>query len=325
MPIGVIGRLTFDRAGRRLGFTMSTADSTGDVYVVDLADAQAGALDRERGRRPRAARLRRTRARRYPSFDGARSRPGSTSPRRRPREPLPVIINIHGGPEAQTHGGFSAQTQYWVNELGVAVIVPNVRGSSGYGKSYLLLDNGERREDSVKDIGALLDWIGTQPDLDAARVAVIGGSYGGYMVLASLVHYATGSRCGVDVVGISNFVTFLERTEAYRRDLRRAEYGDERDPRCGRSCCSISPLTQRGQDQGARCSSAQGQNDPRVPAERGRADRRHACGSRQTVWYVLATDEGHGFQKKPNRDYLLRATSSVLRAALVALIDDEFD
>src|SRR4029453_12164939 len=129
---------------------------------------------------------------------------------------LPVVIQIHGGPEGQEQPNFNPRRQSWVNELGAAVIIPNVRGSSGYGKTYMGLDNAEKREDSVKDIGALLDWVAKQPDLDASRVAVVGQSYGGYMGLAPLVHFGDRIKAGVDIVGIANFVTFLEKTSGYR-------------------------------------------------------------------------------------------------------------
>ena len=152
----------------------------------------------------------------------------------------------------------------------MAVIYPNVRGSSGYGKTYLKLDNGERREDSVKDIGALLDWIATQPDLDRDRVAVQGGSYGGYMALASMTHYNDRLRCGIDVVGISNWVTFLTNTQSYRRDLRRVEYGDERIPSDGRFLQKISPLNS-AEKITKPLLVVQGKNDPRVPGHRVRA------------------------------------------------------
>src|SRR5690606_30857905 len=155
-------------------------------------------------------------------------------------------------------------TQLWVNRLGAAVIAPNVRGSSGYGRSYVQLDNGELRENSVMDIGALLDWIETQPGLDADRVAVVGGSYGGYMVLASAVHFSDRLAAAAEIVGTINFVTFLENTEAYRRDLRRPEYGDERNPEMRAFLESISPSTHAGRIQ-IPLLVAQGQNDPRVP------------------------------------------------------------
>src|SRR3954451_4003434 len=131
---------------------------------------------------------------------------------------------------------------YYITRLGVAASFPNVRGSSGYGKTFLTLDDGMKREDSVRDIGALLDWIKTQPDLDSERIMVTGGSYGGYMSLAVATHYADRIRCSIDVVGISTFVSFLERTEPYRQDLRRVEYGDERDPAMRKFLEQISPL-----------------------------------------------------------------------------------
>jgi dipeptidyl aminopeptidase/acylaminoacyl peptidase len=194
--------------------------------------------------------------------------------------------------------------------------VPNVRGSSGYGKSYLLLDNGAKREDSVKDIGSLLDWIATRPELDKSRVAVSGGSYGGFMVLATMAAYADRLRCGVDVVGISNFVTFLENTEAYRRDLRRAEYGDERDPEMRKLLLSISPMTNA-----ARIVDplfvVQGKNDPRVPFTEAEQIVATVRKNGTPVWYEMALDEGHGFQKKTNRDHYQNATILFLEEYLL--------
>jgi dipeptidyl aminopeptidase/acylaminoacyl peptidase len=316
VPLGVIGRLGFDRGGTRLGFSMSTADSTGDAYVLDVAtrklerwtESETGGIDRARFVSPQLVE--------YRSFDGRMIPAWLYRPRHPARTKLPVVISIHGGPEAQSRPSFNAQTQYWLNELGVAVLIPNVRGSSGYGKSYLLLDNGKLREDSVKDIGALLDWIPTQPDLDPSRVAVIGGSYGGYMVLSALTHFGDRLRCAVDVVGISNFVSFLERTEAYRRDLRRAEYGDERDPTMRAFLLSIAPLTRAAKIKRP-LFVAQGLNDPRVPASESEQIVRTVRKQKVPVWYVVANDEGHGFQKKPNRDYLMRATSQFFEQHLL--------
>ena len=316
VPLGVIGRLAFDRESKRLGFSMSTSDSTADVYVLDVAtrklvrwtESETGGIERARFVAPQLIQ--------YPSFDGRAIPAWLYKPKQPGRAKLPVVISIHGGPESQSRPGFSAQTQYWLNELGVAVLVPNVRGSSGYGKSYLLLDNGKLREDSVKDIGKLLDWIATQPDLDPTRVAVTGGSYGGYMVLAALTHFGDRLRCGVDVVGISNFVSFLERTEAYRRDLRRQEYGDERDPAMRAFLLSIAPLTHAAKIKRP-LLVAQGLNDPRVPASESEQIVRTVRTQKAPVWYVVASDEGHGFQKKPNRDYLLRATSQFFEQYLL--------
>ena len=194
--------------------------------------------------------------------------------------------------------------------------MPNVRGSSGYGKAYLQLDNGYQREDSVKDIGALLDWVARQSELDAERVAVIGGSYGGYMVLASMTHYDDRLRAGIDIVGISNFVTFLENTQDYRRDLRRVEYGDERDPEMRAFLEKISPTTNAGKITKP-LFVAQGLNDPRVPASESEQMVEVIRENGGVVWYLLARDEGHGFRKKANRDYYGRAVVLFLQEHLL--------
>jgi dipeptidyl aminopeptidase/acylaminoacyl peptidase len=229
--------------------------------------------------------------------------------------PHPVLIDIHGGPESQAAPTFSPFTQFLVREMGFVVISPNVRGSSGYGKTFLNLDNGEDREDSVKDIGALLVWIGAQRDLDAKKVFVSGGSYGGYMSLAAMVNYGDRLRGGIDVVGISNFVTFLESTSAYRRDLRRAEYGDERIPRMRAYLQRISPLTSA-----SRISKpllvVQGLNDPRVPANESQQMVAKIRGRGGEVWYLAAKDEGHGFRKKQNRDFYQKTIVTFLERQL---------
>jgi dipeptidyl aminopeptidase/acylaminoacyl peptidase len=229
---------------------------------------------------------------------------------------LPVVINIHGGPEAQARPTFNPTAQFLANELGVAVLVPNVRGSSGYGKTWLTLDNAEKREDSVRDIGALLDWVAAQPELDADRIGVYGGSYGGYMVLATLATYPERVRAGVDLVGISHFGTFLKNTEDYRRDLRRAEYGDERDPAIADLFERISPLNNAHRIT-APLFVAQGRNDPRVPWTEAEQIVRAVRGNGQPVWYLLFADEGHGFRKKTNADYFTAASMLFWRAHLL--------
>jgi dipeptidyl aminopeptidase/acylaminoacyl peptidase len=315
LPKGVVSGLKFDRQSKRLAFTMSTPQSSWDAYSVELASrkvtrwtsSEVGGLDPEGFVVPELVKV--------ASFDALEVPAWYYRPRVAGKR-HPVVIVIHGGPEGQSTSAFNWRAQYLVGELGAAVLEPNVRGSSGYGKSYLELDNHAKREDSVKDIGALLDWIAKQPELDPERVAVMGGSYGGYMVLASMTHFADRLRCGIDIVGISNFVTFLERTEAYRRDLRRVEYGDERDPDMRALLEKISPTTNA-----AKITKplfvVQGQNDPRVPvgeAEQIVATVREAG---HAVWYLLAKDEGHGFQKKPNRDFELNAEALFLRKHLV--------
>ena len=198
-----------------------------------------------------------------------------------------------------------------MNEMGIALIEPNVRGSTGYGKSFTKLDNGYLREDTVKDIGALLDWVATQPDLDAKRIAVMGGSYGGYMSLATMTHFSDRLRCGIDIVGISNFVTFLESTQEYRRDLRRVEYGDERDAKMREFLLRISPLTNTAKIRVPMLVAA-GQNDPRVPVTESQQVVKTVRSGGGQVWYVLAKDEGHGFAKKQNADYVWHAIAMFL-------------
>jgi dipeptidyl aminopeptidase/acylaminoacyl peptidase len=197
--------------------------------------------------------------------------------------------------------------------MGVVILYPNIRGSSGYGKTFLQLDNGFEREGSYKDIGALLDWIATQPDLDAKRVMVTGGSYGGHMTLAVSYLYADKIRCAVNIVGISNLVTFLENTESYRRDLRRAEYGDERDPKMQAVFERISPSNHAAKIKSA-LLVAHGRNDPRVPFGEAELIASKAQGP---VWTVYADNEGHGFAKKENRDYLNAATVMFFREFLL--------
>ncbi|RYZ67506.1 MAG: S9 family peptidase, partial [Proteobacteria bacterium] len=226
--------------------------------------------------------------------------------------PHPVVIDIHGGPESQYRPGWSAFTQFLVAELGYVVVAPNVRGSSGYGRSFLKLDDGRLREDSVRDIGSLLVWIGLQPGMDRDRISVMGGSYGGYMSLASLVMYGDRLAGAVDVVGISNFVTFLTRTSAYRRDLRRAEYGDERNTEMRAFLQRISPLT-NAKSIRKPLFIVQGLNDPRVPATESEQMLAAVRANGGRVWYLAAKDEGHGFRKKGNRDAYLEATAQFLK------------
>jgi dipeptidyl aminopeptidase/acylaminoacyl peptidase len=256
----------------------------------------------------------------YPTFDKVNKKPRDIpaflyKPDKSGKK-FPVIIDIHGGPEGQEQPTFSSLNQFFVNELGIAVIAPNVRGSSGYGKTYLMLDNGFKREESVQDIGKLLDWIAAQPDLDAERVAVFGGSYGGYMVLSSMVNFNERLRCGIDVVGISNFVTFLNNTQEYRRDLRRVEYGDERDPQMAAFLEKISPTTNAHKITRP-LFVVQGLNDPRVPASEAEQIVAKVRQNNVEVWYMLAKDEGHGFRKKSNRDYYMAAMILFLQKNLI--------
>jgi dipeptidyl aminopeptidase/acylaminoacyl peptidase len=252
----------------------------------------------------------------WKSFDGRMISGFLYLPPKRFAGPRPVIVNIHGGPEGQSLPNFIGRNNYYIGELGVAMIYPNVRGSSGYGKTFLALDNGLKREDSVKDIGALLDWIAGDARLDSKRILVTGGSYGGYMTLASAFHFNDRLCCTVDVVGISNFVSFFERTSPYRRDLRRVEYGDERDPKIREFFEKIAPLNHASEISKPMFIVA-GRNDPRVPAHEGEQMAAAIRKNGAPVWYLIADDEGHGFAKKKNQDYQFAATVMFVKEFLL--------
>jgi len=330
LPVGLIGGLVFSPDNRKLGMTLNSADSPNDAYVLTLGRkplsyrsltrwtfSEVGGLDTAGFSRPIPVQY--PTPLHYGSGEDAETRvigipafvylpPG--------KGPFPVIIYIHGGPESQFRPGFNSEFQLWIEHLGVAVIAPNVRGSLGYGFRFMAMDDGYRREDAVRDIGALLDWIAAQPSLDASRVAVFGASYGGYMALAAAVHYSDRLSAAVDRVGISNFVTFLENTQGYRRDLRRLEYGDERDPEMRKFLERISPLNNVDKIH-IPLFVVQGDNDPIVPASESEQLVRALRERGQTVWYLNALNEGHGYARKENRDLYQEATVLFLRKYLL--------
>ncbi len=313
---GVVSSLDWHANGRELGMTYTDATAPNDAYSLDVASGRiARWTESETGGIP-AASFAKAELVRWPSFDGKtisgflyKAAAAFTGKR-------PVIVSIHGGPESQARPAFLGRLNYFTHELGATLIVPNVRGSTGFGKSFVQLDNGMLREDSVKDVGALLDWIKTRPDLDADRVMITGGSYGGYMTLAAATHYSDRVRCFVDVVGISNFVSFLEHTESYRRDLRRVEYGDERDTKMRAFLESISPRTAAAKITKPLFVVA-GFNDPRVPYTESQAIADTAKKNGTPVWFLMAKDEGHGFAKKRNVDYQFYATVEFVRRYLL--------
>jgi dipeptidyl aminopeptidase/acylaminoacyl peptidase len=313
IPLGVVGSLEFSPDGNHLGFSMARPDAPGDAYSLRIKDgtvtrwtfSEVGGLNPETFVTPTRIRYRSFDDREIPAFV---FKPKSASPKNK----AAVLINIHGGPESQSRPTFTGTDQFYLNELGIAVIYPNVRGSAGYGKTYLRLDNAEKREDSVRDIGALLDWIAKQPDLDANRVAVIGGSYGGFMVLSSATLFGDRIKATVDIVGIANFTTFLKNTSAYRQDLRRAEYGDERDPKMQAVFEKISPANNADKIRSA-LMVVHGRNDPRVPFSEAEQIAAKVRGNGREVWTVYADNEGHGFAKKVNRDYQTAAVVMFLR------------
>ncbi|MBW2735115.1 MAG: S9 family peptidase [Deltaproteobacteria bacterium] len=309
IPDGMVHHLRFSRQKKNpqmLGFTLERPTSPGDAYsydtkrrkLVQWTRSEVGGLNADFFIPPKLIK--------YPTFDKRQLPAFYYKP---PGEgPHPVMVYIHGGPEGQFRPYFRALIHYLLMEMGVAVIAPNVRGSDGYGKSYLLLDNVYKREDSVKDIGALLDWVGKQKELDAKKVVVYGGSYGGYMVLSSLMHYDQRLLAGVDWVGISNFTSFLQNTKAYRRDLRRAEYGDERDPKVKAFFERIAPLNHIDKINSP-LFVIQGANDPRVPRSEAEQIVSAMRKGGRKVWYLLGLNEGHGFRKKENRDMATMLTT----------------
>jgi len=316
VPKGVMGAVHWSKDGREIGFALTNARGPGDAYSVDVT---TGKLERwttseaavKTDAFPQAELVK------WKSFDGKmisgflyRPPSGKFSGKR------PALVVIHGGPEGQSQPIFLGRGNYYLNELGIALIYPNVRGSTGYGKTFSLLDNGSQREDTYKDINALFDWIGAQPDLDSARIGVTGGSYGGHMTLAISTFYADRIRCSVDVVGMSNLVTFLEHTEAYRRDLRRVEYGDERDPKMREFLEKIAPMNNLQKITKPMLVVA-GKNDPRVPVSESQqiADALKKQGT--PVWFIIGKDEGHGYRKKPNQDFQSYATVEFLKEYLL--------
>jgi dipeptidyl aminopeptidase/acylaminoacyl peptidase len=316
LPEGVITDLQWHKNNRDLGLVIASARSTADVYSIDITngkldrwtESETGGLDPASFSEPQLVT--------WKTFDEREISGFLYSPPKKFTGKRPVIVNIHGGPEGQSRPIFLGRNNYFLNELGVALIYPNVRGSAGYGKSFLKLDDGFLRENTYQDIGALLDWIATRDDLDAGRVMVTGGSYGGHMTLAVATRYNDRIRCSLDVVGISNLVTFLERTEGYRRDLRRVEYGDERDPKMRAYLEKIAPLNHAAEIKKP-LFVVQGKNDPRVPRSESEQMIATVRKNGTPVWYLMATDEGHGFAKKKNADFQFYATIRFVRKFLL--------
>ena len=320
LPIGQIYSIKFHPTEDKLAMTLNTSQMPGDIYTLDLktlkserwTTSEVGGLDTSTFPTPELFK--------YETYDEVngkkRTIPAFIYKPKDTKGPLPVMISIHGGPEGQHTPNFSSFYAFLANDLGIAIIAPNVRGSAGYGKTFLKLDNGFNRENSVKDIGKLIEWIENNSEFDKEKIAVFGGSYGGYMVLSSMYNFNDKIKCGIDIVGISNFVTFLENTEEYRRDLRRAEYGDERDPKMREYLLSISP-TNHVNEFKSPLFVIQGANDPRVPMSEAEQMVNSIRKNNGTVWYMLAKDEGHGFRKKENRDRMTEAVTLFLKEHLL--------
>jgi len=316
LPVGVLGGLEWRDNSRELGFSLSMASQPYDAYSADIATgkverwtfSETGGLKTSGFSEPQLIH--------WNSWDQRSISAFLYKPPAKFLGKHPVIIDIHGGPEGQVRPDFLGRDNYYINELGIAIIYPNVRGSTGYGKTFQKLDNGFLREGSYKDINSLLDWIQTQPDLDSSKVLITGGSYGGFMTLAVATNYNDRICCSVDVVGPSNLVTFLEHTSGYRKDLRRVEYGDERDPKMHEFLEQIAPAN-KAKNITKPLFVVAGQNDPRVPASESAQMVEVVRKNGTPVWWLLGKDEGHGFAKKKNRDFQFYATVTFVKEYLL--------
>ena len=306
-PAGLVFGLTWHQNSRDLAFGFTQSRDVTDAYSLDVTTGKVDRWTNSETGGVNPATFPEAQLIHWPAFDGKSISGFYFKPSARFTGKRPVIIDIHGGPEGQFRPYFLGRYNYYPAEMGIAMIFPNVRGSSGYGKTFLTLDNGFLREDSYKDINSLLDWIAQQPELDASRVMVTGGSYGGFMTLAVATNYNDRIRCSLDVVGPSNLVTFLENTSGYRQDLRRVEYGDERDPKMRAFLEKIAPANNATKITKP-LFVVQGKNDPRVPWTEAQQMVAVVRKNGTPVWFLMANDEGHGFSKKKNVDYQFYAT-----------------
>lgn len=316
LPTGVIDGINWYNDSKSLGITFLSYDASADVYEYNTdtkqltrwTESELGGMDVSGLPAPQLIT--------WKSFDGKIISGYLYKAATKFSGKRPVIINIHGGPEGQSRPTFLGRLNYYINELGISIIFPNVRGSTGYGKTFVDLDNGMKREESVKDIGTLIDWAAQQDELDANRIMITGGSYGGYMTLAVAYLFNDKIRCSLDVVGISNFNTFMKNTEAYRRDLRRVEYGDERDPKMAEYFDAIAPINHTDKIKKP-LFIVQGGNDPRVPYTESIQMKDKIKQNGGVVWFLMAKDEGHGFRKKNNQDFQFYATIEFIKQFLL--------
>ncbi|WP_435179758.1 S9 family peptidase [Halorussus sp. AFM4] len=300
LPRGVTGGPAFDDEAERFALTVTRSTDNTNVYVVDVesgetqrwTDAATAGIPRSSFVKPELIRYETFDGREIPAFFSLPADAGGGAD-----GGAPVIVDIHGGPESQRRPSFSPVKQYFCNR-GYAYFEPNVRGSSSYGKAYTHLDDVRKRMDSVKDIEAAVEWLRDRSEVDPDRIVAMGGSYGGFMVLAALTEYPDLWAAGVDIVGIANFVTFLENTGDWRREHREAEYGSLEEDR--EFLESISPTTNADRIE-APLLVLHGANDPRVPV--GEAERIADVVAEQgvPVEKLIFEDEGHGFSKLENR------------------------
>jgi dipeptidyl aminopeptidase/acylaminoacyl peptidase len=303
IPRGIVTRLHWRPGSRELGFTFGSVKAQGDVYSVDTS---LGTLARwtfsETTFNPDVLPI--PEVIEWKSFDGQTISGVLYRPAMKFTGPRPVMIQIHGGPDFRERAQFRGRSNYLLNELGVAIIYPNVRGSIGFGRAFQDLDNGRGRDGAIKDIGALLDWVGGHPELDKDRIVLNGVSYGGWLALEAGIVYNDRIRGVIEGAGITDFVTFLEQTEAARQDNRRLEYGDERDPQMREYLKSISPIT-RASELRKPTLMIQAGKDTRVPVDQGRQLMQAMQASKTPVWYLEYPEANHDNLGQIGGDYLL--------------------
>jgi len=309
LPTGIITGLQWRPNGNELGFTFESAASPQDVYSLNL---KTGKVERWTTSAAKSAEIRAELVE-WRSFDSRLISGFLYRPPARFKGMRPVIIDIHGGPELQARPSFlGGRDRYFLEELGIALIAPNIRGSAGFGKTFLTLDNGMRREDAYKDIGALLDWIRNRPDLDASRIMVSGVSYGAGVTLAVATRYNNLIRCSWAGAPTSNIATLLR-----ARPDRRSEYGDERDPQMLDFFERIAPLNQAHKITKPLFLLV-GKNDPNTPPSESEQMLAAVKSNGAPVWYLMALDEGHGYTKKKNLDFATYATILFVKQFLLS-------
>jgi dipeptidyl aminopeptidase/acylaminoacyl peptidase len=303
MPKGVVTQLQWRPGSRELAFSFGSVKSYSDVYSID---ASLGTMTRWTFSETtfNADVLPAPEVVEWKSFDGQTISGILYRPPQKFTGPRPVMIQIHGGPDLRERATFRGRSYYLLNELGVAIVYPNVRGSGGFGRKFAELDNGRGRDGAIKDIGALLDWIAARPDLDKSRVVLNGVSYGGWLALQAGIVYNSRIRGIIEGAGITDFVTFLEQTDAPRQENRRMEYGDERDPGMRQYLTSISPLAHAAELKKPTLILQAGK-DARVPASQGQELVKALKANNAPVWYVEWPDANHDNLPPIGGDFLL--------------------
>lgn len=316
LPTGVIYGMRWSKDNELLGFHVSSSNANSDIWtwsrttgkIFPWVQNELGGIDASTIPEPKLIK--------WKSYDGVEISGFLYPASKKFDGKRPVIIDIHGGPTMQSRPLYNGSGNYYTNELGVAVIYPNIRGSVGYGKTFADLDNGMKREDAVKDVGALLEWIATQPGLDADRVMVTGGSYGGYMTYRTVIEYSSRVRCAIAAFGVSNFATHFNAADSTAKNWLREEYGDERNDVMHAYFLKTAPVL-NAERLSMPIFIIQGKNDPRVPYKESEQMVAALKEKKQDVWYLFAEDEGHGFQKKENSDYQFYATIAFIRKYLL--------